>query len=213
MTLIRRLLRGLLLATLPGALAAQDAHGLAYSAEIVIDSGGHKNTVSMRFEVLRTKFRMSTKADVAGAPLDMYMIIDSAAGTFTTVMPAQSMVNVASSSMLNDPAAAGYSMELAGVQKFDVVDLGAGEPILGHATRHYRLTASYVARTIIGADVCSNPTRGVTDFWTTREINAPNMLASMRRFLPVSGRGPLTGKLDSIRIAQIKGVVLRQVVR
>src|ERR1039458_3975895 len=100
----------------------------AYSAEIVIDSGGHKNTVSMRFEVLRTKFRMSTKADVAGAPLDMYMIIDSAAGTFTTVMPAQSMVNVASSSMLNDPAAAGYSMELAGVQKFDVVDLGAGEP-------------------------------------------------------------------------------------
>jgi hypothetical protein len=42
---MRRLLPGLLLATLPSALAAQDAHGLAYSAAFVIDSGGHKNTV------------------------------------------------------------------------------------------------------------------------------------------------------------------------
>src|ERR1019366_8161357 len=157
------------------------------------------------------KLRMSMKADVAGAPLDMYMIIDSAAGTSTTVMPAQSIVNVASSSLLNDPAAAGYSMELAGVPKFDVVDLGAGEPILGHATRHYRLTASYVTRTTIGADVCSNPTSGVTDFWTTSEIDAPNMLASMHRFFPGIAGMPMAETLDSIWKEKIKGVVLRHV--
>ena len=211
MTLIRRFLPGLLLATLPGALAAQDAHGVAYSAAIVIDSGGHKNTVSMRFEVLGTKFRMSTKADVAGAPLDMYLVIDSVAGTITTLMPAQAMATVTSLSMLNSSAASSYTMDFDGKPNIDVVDLGAGEPILGHPTRHYRQTAAYISKTTMGADVCTNRTSAVTDFWATGDAAAPDMLASMRRFLPVSGRGPLTGKLDSIRIAQIKGVVLRQV--
>jgi hypothetical protein len=212
MTFIRRLLPGLLLATLPGALAAQDAHGLAYSAAIVIDSGGHKNTVSMRFEVLGTKFRMSTKADIrAGPPLDMYMVIDSVAGTFTTVMPAQAMATVTSLSMLKSSAASSYTMDFDGKPNIDVVDLGAGEPILGHPTRHYRQTAAYISKTTMGANVCTNRTSGVTDFWATGDVAAPDMLASMRRFLPVSGRGPLTGKLDSIRIAEIKGVVLRQV--
>jgi hypothetical protein len=212
MALIRRLLPGLVLATLPGALAAQDAHGLAYSAAVVIDSGGHKNTVSMRFEVLGTKFRMSTKADVAGAPLDMYLVIDSVAGTFTTVMPAQAMATVTSLSMLNNAAAPLYTMDFAGNPNIDVVDFGAGEPILGHPTRHYRQTAAYISKTTMGADVCINRTSGITDFWATEDAAAPDMLASIRRFLPIAGRGPLAGKLDSIRIAQIRGVVLRQVV-
>jgi hypothetical protein len=217
MTLIHRILPGLLLATLPSALASQgaqdtqNAQGLAYSMAVAIDSGSHKTSMAIAVEVLGSKLRMSTKADIAGAPFDMYMIVDSAAGTFTTVFPAQSMVNVASSSLLSDPAAVGYSMELAGVPKFDVVDLGAGEPILGHTTRHYRLTASYVTRTTIGTDVCSNPTSGVTDFWTTSEIDAPNMLASMRRFFPGVARDPIVGSLDSIWKVTMKGVVLRQV--
>ena len=39
MALIRRLLPGLLLATLPGALAAQAAHGSGYTMVLTIDSG------------------------------------------------------------------------------------------------------------------------------------------------------------------------------
>jgi hypothetical protein len=218
MTLVRCLSSFLLLAALPGALAAQGAsgapgsQGLAYSMAVAIDSGSHKTSMAIRVQVLGSRFRMSTTMDTpSGARLNTYMLIDSAASTITTVMPEQATAMVSSSSMLNDLSAARYTWDFAGVPRIDIVDLGAGEPILGHATRHYRETEAYVTRITIGADVCTNPENGVTDFWVTGEIKAPDMAAAMRRFFPGTARGPLVQKLDSIRNAKIKGVILRQV--
>jgi len=53
MALIRRLLPGLLLATLPGALAAQAAHGSGYTMVMTIDSG---QSLLLNLELIHTDY-------------------------------------------------------------------------------------------------------------------------------------------------------------
>jgi hypothetical protein len=209
--LVRRLLPCVLLALLPGALAAQSTRGGEYAMSVATDSGGRKTTMSMDFKLLGSKLRMSVKSEMAAGPMvDMYIVIDSVAGTMTTVIPAQSIAMVMSSSILSDSTMTPYTMAFAGAPKFDVVDLGPGEPILGHATRHYRQTVAYVQKTTFGADVCSNSVNEVAELWTTTEIDAPDMMMAMMRFTPAAGRAALVETLDSLRRAKIKGVILRR---
>ncbi len=212
MALIRHLLSGLLLATLPGALAAQPAHGAGYTMLMTTDSGGRKTTVSTLVEVLGSRVRMGAKfGSRGGGALDMYTIIDTAAGTFTTVMPALSTVHVASAAMLADAGSASDPLDMADNPTSDVFDLGIGEPILGHATHHYRQTVTYVRKWTVGGETCAWPATEVEELWVTTEAGVPDMTAFLRRVVPAAGRSLFERKLAVLKSAKIKGVVLRRI--
>jgi hypothetical protein len=206
----RRSFAALLIVTLPITLAAQNTRGSAYTATITTDSGGRKTTMSIQTEVLDARSRISIKTDaVPGVPVDMYMIVDSAAGTMTNVMPAQSMAMITDMSLVKNPAAAPYTMDLAGEPKVTVVDLGPGEPILGHATRHYKQTTSYVMNITIGGETCTKPTEEVSEVWATPDNVMPVDILNSSRGLSGGAISPLLRKLDSLKKTKIKGGTLR----
>jgi len=146
-----------------------------------------------------------------GGALDMYTIIDTAAGTFTTVMPALSMVHVASAAMFADIGSTPDPIDMADNPTSDVVDLGIGEPILGHATHHYRQTVTYVRKLTVGGETCAWPATEVEELWVTTEAGVPDMTAFLGRVAPAAGRDQFTRKLAVLKSAKIKGVVLRRI--
>jgi hypothetical protein len=212
MTLALRLLPALLLATLPVALAAQPAHGAGYTMLTITDSGGRKSSMSMQVELLDGKFRTGMKGDLtASGPFEFYQIIDSVAGTVTQVMPAQSMAMIMSRSTVKVPTQPPYTIELGANPTSDLLDLGAGESILGHATRHYRQTVAYTMKFTIGGETCTKPSRQVSDFWTTNEVTLPDFTAAIQRFTGVAVPAGLEQKLDSIWHKATKGAELRRI--
>ncbi len=207
-----------MLAAIPAALSAQTtapSRGMGYTMVMTIDSGGaHKTTMSMLTETLDSKFRITIKSDaVAGAASEIQMIIDSLAGTMTNIMPAQSMAMIMPTSMLKQGQAAlpAYSMEMAPNPVVSITDMGVGEPILGHATRHYHQTFSYSMKIIVGDESCVKPSREVADVWTTTEVNFPNIMGAIQRFTGAKTPSGFAEKLDSLQNKTLKGMMLRRI--
>ena len=139
----------------------------------------------------------------------MYMIIDSVAGTMTSVMPSRSIATVTGSAMLKDPAMQPYTAEVSGVPRIDVVDLGPGEAILGHATHRYRQTFVYNTKYTFGDATCTQARNEITELWTTTEIAdaglVPTAVAQW-----ISAQHGYAQQLAAFRKSATKGVVLRQ---
>lgn len=211
----RRVLTVLLFAAFSGALPAQSSHGAGYTTVTTTDSGGRKTTTSTGMEVLGAKFRTSIRSDIApGVPVDVYTIIDSVAGTVTSVMPAQSMVMIMPRSIMQSSALPPFTIDFDGTPTVNVVDLGAGERILGLATHHYRQTVSFSMKVTIGGETCSRPRREVADVWTTSDVALPDLSGAVQRFTGATLSVPTTAfglKLDSIRKMMVKGTMLRRV--
>lgn len=212
MTLALRLLPALLLATLPVTLAAQPAHGAGYTMLTTTDSGGRKSSLSMQLEVLDGKFRIGMKGDLtASGPFEFYQIIDSVTGMVTQVMPAQSMAMVMSRSTVKVPTQPPFTLELGANPTSEVIDLGAGESILGHATRHFRQTVGYTMKITIGGETCTKPSRQLSEIWTTNEVKLPDLSGVVQRFTGAASPTGFEQLLDSIKNRATKGTVLRSI--
>jgi hypothetical protein len=208
---------GLLIAALPCALAAQLASGMGYTMTTTIDSGGRKHTSSIQTEVLGSKMRIAMKSDfTAATPVEFFQLWDSTAATITQVMPSASMAMIMPSSLISSAGMThpALSVEIDSGPKSEIVDLGAGEKILGFATRHYRQTLAYTMKITIGGETCRKPTRAVSEFWTTSEVKLPDLSGAMQRFTGGAGMGvsaSFTSTLDSLRKQGIHGTVLRTI--
>jgi hypothetical protein len=212
MTLLRRIAAATIVAGLSHPVAAQTAKGSGYTTTLTTDSGGVKHTMSMKFEVLDSKLLMSIQADASGTPVDMQTIIDTVAGTMTNVMPAMRMVTIADRSIMKMAAAPApaYAIEIGPNPTAEMVDLGPGEPILGHATKHTRVTLTYTLKITIGGETCSKPSRDVSDVWTTTEVQLPDLPSAIQRFTGASLPAASLKQLDSLRNKTIKGMALRR---
>jgi hypothetical protein len=211
-----RFVRALILAAIPAALAAQTApapRGMGYTMVMTTDSGGgHKTTMSMLTEILGSKYRMAMKTDaIGGAPTEMYMVIDSLEGTMMNVMPAQSMAMVMPTSMLKQAALPPYKMEMGPNPIVSVADMGAGEKILGHTTRHFRQILTYSIKITVGDETCMKPSREVSDVWTTTEVSLPNIMGAVLRFTGAKSPDGFAEKLDSLQNKTVKGMTLRRI--
>lgn len=211
MTDLRACLPGLLLAaTLPAAVAAQSARGTGYTTEMTTDSGGRKITTSIQMAELGAKFLTRIKSDGAGQPVEMFTVIDSVAGTVTQVMPAASIAMIVPASLMKQGAQPNLTMEMQGSPKVDVVDLGAAEPILGHATRRSSQTLAYTIKVTVGGESCAKPIREVADVWTTGEVQLPDLTSAVQRFTGTDASSPFARFLDSLQSKTVKGTVLRR---
>jgi hypothetical protein len=210
MTLLRRIAIATIVAALSHPIAAQTAKGSGYTTTITTDSGGAKHTMSIQLELLGSKMSVAMRSDAMAGPLvDMRSIFDTIAGTVTTIMPVQRMVMIAPRPKVTGMQP--YTMELEGTPSVETVDLGAGETILGHATRHSRQSIAYTMKITVGGESCSKPTKEESEVWTTTEVQLPDLTAAIQRFtgatLPISQMK----QLDSLRNKTVQGMMLRRI--
>ena len=211
------LVHSLILAAIPAALSAQAAaapRGMGYTMVMTTDSGGgRKTTFSIGAEVLGGKLRISMKSDaIVATPVDTYMIVDSVAGTLTSVIPAQSLAMVMARPMMSQIAAmpqpVGVEMESSPINT--ITDLGEGERILGFATHRFRQAMEYTLKITVDGQTCAKPSREVSEIWTTTAASLPDLTSAIQKFMGTSLPVGFTSKIDSLRNKTVKGTQLRR---
>ena len=184
--------------------------GATYSTDSGIPR--HNATVTVRARVLKDKFRF-TMTGTAAAAFGNYTIIDSAAGTVTTVFPKGKLVLLSNSKSTISGTAPIITVEIHVNPGYAMEDLGGGEPILGHATHRYRETLPYETHVTVGGDSCTRHRRAVSELWVTPDSGVPDIEASIRNI--GSGIGSIVSSnalktLAETRGSRIHGVVLRR---
>ena len=184
--------------------------GATYSTDSGIPR--HNATVTVRARVLKDKFRF-TMTGTAAAAFGNYTIIDSAAGTVTTVFPKGKLVLLSNLKSTISGTAPIITVEIHVNPGYAMEDLGSGEPILGHATHRYRETLPYETHVTVGGDSCTRHRRAVSELWVTPDSGVPDIEASIRNI--GSGIGSIVSSnalktLAETRGSRIHGVVLRR---
>jgi hypothetical protein len=184
--------------------------GATYSTDSGIPR--HNATVTVRARVLKDKFRF-TMTGTAAAAFGNYTIIDSAAGTVTTVFPKGKLVLLSSSRSTTSGTAPVITVEVHVSPGYALEDLGGGEPILGHATHRYRETLPYETHVTAGGDSCTRHVRKVSELWVTPDSGVPDIESSIRNIAIGTGSIVSSNVLKTIaeaRGSRIRGVVLRR---
>ncbi|HXT16872.1 MAG TPA: hypothetical protein VN706_14630 [Gemmatimonadaceae bacterium] len=156
--------------------------GWTVTRNTTTDSGKGPSSMAMRQQItpryLRTEFaQISGARDQSADAEGMYMIFDSVDSTVTMVMPNQHMATIiglgmVGSTMKNATAdikkltTSGNHMSTGPVE-----NLGAGERILGHATRHYRNTFDWTMQVGEGEQGCTRHTTGVEETWIAPDVD------------------------------------------
>jgi hypothetical protein len=178
MTMIRatHLAGALLVLPLIAASAQERPIGWSYTTNSTTDSGdaSHRASMAVRHQVLDHKVRMefvqvSNMRDADGAE-GIFQIINAADSTMTMVMPTNHMATV----MNVGGMMAGREVVpkiVPHVTKSQVEDLGAGEKILGHLTRHVRVTTEGTVDVTLGARRCTGSTNSVSEMWIAPDID------------------------------------------
>lgn len=167
----------LILGTLDSPTDAQSRPiGWTYTVNNTTDSGdaARRTSMAIRQQVLDNKIRMEfvqiSNLAEAGSAEGMFQIMNSSDSTMTMVMPAQRMATVMNvGGMLTGrdltPKIATH------MTKSQVEDLGAGEKILGHATRHMRVTSEGTIDVTFHGQSCTGSANSVAEMWIAPDVD------------------------------------------
>ena len=200
------------------ARAQARSDGWTYTMNITIDSGNVDRRISMaiRQQVTASRFRMEN-VQVSGArggneAEGMYTIVNDADSTITSVIPGQRMATVMGLGTIFGVGAAMRPTMTSHITTSAMEDLGSGDKILGHATRHFRYsTAGTMDITIMG-QACSQRVDGTTEVWVAPDVDLlPAMSAAAKHFGDISAVDALGEQLQSGTKLPIKGAALRTV--
>lgn len=200
------------------ARAQARSDGWTYTMNITIDSGNVDRRISMalRNQVTPSRYRMELVQISGGGRTNdaegSYSIVNDMDTTLTSVMPTQHTAIVMSLGGMFSAGAAMRPTMKSHVTTSAMEDLGSGEKILGHATRHFRYsTAGTIDITIMGQS-CSQRVDGTTEVWVAPDVDLlPAMSAAAKHFGGMSGVDALGEQLESGPKLPIKGATLRTI--
>lgn len=169
------------------ARAQQSAPARGWTVTMTIstdfDNGSHANTVTMRQQLSDHRLRWQA-ARVTGPngplPVDSaYVIIDTADSTMTSVTPARHVATITS---LNPLGAQAPAMKtVPHLTRNELEDLGDGGKILGHATRHFRLTTAGTMDITIADQTCTRQVDEVLETWIASDVDMGPMTAELSK--------------------------------
>lgn len=203
-------------ASYAGAQARSD--GWTYTMNITIDSGNADRRISMaiRQQITASRFRME-HVQVSGMSAGngaegMYTIINDADSTMTSVIPGQRVATVMGLGTIFGVGAAMRPTMTSHVTTTAMEDLGPGDKILGHATRHFRYaTAGTIDMTIMG-QTCSQRVDGTTEVWLAPDVDLlPAMSAAAKHFGNMGAVDALGDQFQLGTKMPIKGAALRTI--
>lgn len=159
-------------------VAAQSAlPGWSYTMNMTTDSGrgAPPSSVAMRQQVtdrfLRMEFVQVSGSSSMASIEGMYQVFDGVDSTLTMVMPSQHMATVMGLSMMQLPALSAKPGIAWHLTRSDLEDLGAGERISGHATRHVRVTTAGTMDMTIMGQTCTKRLESVSDMWIAPDVD------------------------------------------
>lgn len=210
------------LSLLPASLAVAQSKvpGWTYALNITVDSGfgaAKRGAMAMRYQTTASALRMeilqvagAANAATMGANIEgSYTLINDADSTYIMVLPSLHAANI----MVN-PVRMMAKQDLPKVEanraSLQVEDLGAGEPILGHATHRFRIKTVGSMTVTVNGKRCTRPMDGETEVWVAPDVDITSAMRSM-----VSHYGfdvPDSGAYTSSGMP-MKGVPLRTKVR
>ena len=133
------------------------------------------NSTRVRYRVAGTAYRMDDlpmSGSAAGTAEGVYRIFNRADNTLTTVDPSHHMATVMSFTSLLGPDSSNLAPKLVPhVTKHEFEDLGAGEKILGHATRHVRVTTIGTFEITMMGQTCKGPWDEVKETWVAPDVD------------------------------------------
>jgi hypothetical protein len=200
----------------PRAGAAQSTDAWKMTVTTTSDSGGSTPSQTLTMRVMAANDIVRTEIDAAaGSPTaGFYVLMNGATGRMTNVMPAQ-RIAMTSSGLAGLFGPGGMiQVEIVGEPLFTVEDLGVGEPVLGHPTRHYRATQRAVFLLTVAGVSCRRTMSSVTDEWSATDLAVPAAIrqSMLRPFGPAESTSPFgaaAAKLQAIHDERVKGIVLR----
>jgi hypothetical protein len=199
------------------AAAQARSDGWTYTMNITIDSGNadHRISMAIRNQVTATRYRMEmVQVSGAGRTNDAegsYSIVNDADTTMTSVMPTQHMAIVVSLGGMFGAGAAMRPTMKSHVTTTPMEDLGPGDKILGHATRHFRYsTAGTMDITIMG-HACSQRVDGTTELWVAPDVDLLPATSAAAKHFGMSAVDALGEQLQSGTKLPIKGATLRTI--
>jgi hypothetical protein len=206
----------LLLAASALAQAGSASSGWTVTRNVSVDSGdtSRRTSIAMRQQVtaryLRHEFvRASGFSGIEG----MYTIIDAVDSTMTMVMPSEHTATVMGFELLGPVNTTRVSVSEWHLTRSDLEDLGDGGRLLGHATRHYRLTIAGTADLLLGSETCTSRVDGVSDMWIAPDVDfGPASEAGLKHLGLVAGTTTLAQR-GVPPVPMPKGAALRTVYR
>ena len=203
------------------AQQAASVPGWTVTVNIVTDFGdlGRGDTTTMRHRIADHRLRwevVRVRKSSGPVPVDgMYVIVDMADSTMTTVMPAQHMATIGRLDRIDERRAALNLSTAEHLTQSDLEDLGDGGRILGHATRHYRLTTEGTAAMTVAGQTCAQRVHYVTEMWLAPDVDFGPISGAMSQHIG-DGTGPSDhySKQTGVNRAVLpKGTSLRTIIR
>jgi hypothetical protein len=156
-----------------GASAQSKVDGLIITIKSSVDSGngGPPHESSSRWRIGKERVRMEVASGAVQNTNGAYVFLDPLLGRTTSVLPERRVAMLmASPGEMFAGMKIAFRMDLVGTPKYALEDLGAGEPMLGHATHHYRQTLDYAVEISIGQEKCRRTTRTSTEIWAAPDV-------------------------------------------
>ena len=168
--------------------------------------------------ISRLDFTQSMSPPGAMMSSGTYMISNTTKGTTTTVDPAKHQYTVIDLADLAKTSAA-LQQSMGGMMKteltdvkVDIEDLGAGEPLEGYSTVHYRMTESYTMKMSIMGHTSESATHATSEFWVAPQLDEIMNPGARPSSAVVPGpMAALSAEIAKAYAKVRKGVVLKSV--
>lgn len=189
--------------------------GWTVTRHLTIDSGdaGHRASLSTRQQVTARRMRMEF-VEISGFwPVSLegtYILIDAVDSTMTMVLPSQHFATV-TGLRNSDRVKASVVVSEAHLTRSDLEDLGDGGSLLGHATRHYRLTTEGTLAMLVSGEKCTRPLNAVTEMWIAPDVDLGPTQDAAAEGLAGGGGAPPTSRSGVSPATMPKGTALRSV--
>lgn len=142
-----------------------DGWWLAQRTTVDSGSGTPVSSFTTRIYGAAGRIRVEMHGTVTTPLGEMIMLLDSAAGRMSLVIPSRKMVTVSSPDIWGALTVRSEPFAVS----LTVADVGAGEAIAGVATRHYRVSGSSGVRMTLGDRTCTVERLTDMDVWTTTD--------------------------------------------
>jgi hypothetical protein len=165
------------LASIALAQTAASTSGWTVTMNMTTDSGAANRRTSMAIRqqitprYFRTEFVQLSGVSMPINMEGMYTVFDVVDSTVTTVMPAQHMAAIMSLGSLDFAKAARVAVSEQHLTRSDLEDLGDGGRLLGHPTRHYRLTTAGTVDLSIAGHTCTTRLDGTSEMWIASDVD------------------------------------------
>jgi hypothetical protein len=186
----------------------------AKKEKITIDSGSTKRIMTTRVLVRDAQSRMEFTSDMLRDTSGTVMVYDAKDQTMTTIVPRAKTAMIMKKPAFDFTPGDLPKVTVAPGSRREMIDLGAGEPILGFPTHRYRLTGASTSTVTYADRICTTTHASADDLWMTNSSDAEAIEKATEAgemFGASTKQLSRRSHVDSATVRYPKGVTMRSI--